>query len=197
MHVTMYLLISRKVDDGLLQCNDMLNAIAPILKVWYESPNKLSSAILRHSYVTNNFYCNENVRKVKSTKFVGCENHWTNRTSIYHTQTKIFVFGFFHFRGQGSILVPPREHSRCVGICSSLLLNLQTAYHNHILASCPIHHLPKGTLGLAALTMTLRSLWTGFKEQHLASDDTKSTHTKNKKIKIKIQINMFNCLCLN
>jgi len=40
---------------------------------------------------------------------------------------------------------------------------------------CPLYHPPKSTLGLAALEMTQ---WTGFKEQHSASDDKKSAQTK-------------------
>jgi len=56
--------------------------------------------------------------------------------------------------------VPPREHSRGVGIFLRWLLNFQglprggcrhdpqTA--DHILTSCPLYHPPNGTLGLEA-----------------------------------------------
>jgi len=48
---------------------------------------------------------------------------------------------------------------------------------DHILASYPLYHPPKGHLIWRLLKMTL---WTGFKEQHSASDDIISIQTKTK-----------------
>jgi len=49
---------------------------------------------------------------------------------------------------------------------------------DHILASCPLYHLPKGTLDLAALDNNTRP---GSKEKHSTSDDTNSAHPKKTK----------------
>jgi len=62
-----------------------------------------------------------------------------------------------------------------LGALGELQLQSRVANGRSHASFLSLYHIPTGTLGLAVSTMTV---WTGFKQQHSASDDAKSAQRR-------------------
>jgi len=99
----------------------------------------------------------------------------------------MFASEIFRFRGRGSIVLPPLEHSNFQGSprggCrhDPLTCGAEEKTADRIPYQLPVSPttLQKWNLVWRLSNMTL---WTGFKQQHSVYDDTKSAQAKKKKM---------------